>query len=149
MPHVSKLLVLTLVLGLTLAAPLRAQPLNLKFDHVTGADGLSQGDVNTMVQDRQGFLWFGTADGLNKYDGYSITVYKHSSFDTTSLSDNYIQTITEGPDGSLWIGTRGGGLNNFDPTTKRFTHYRHDPDDGNSLSHDWVVHIHIDQAERV
>ncbi len=149
MPHVSKLLVLTLVLGLTLAVPLYAQTQDLKFEHINVAEGLSMGNVSAMFQDQQGFLWFGTWDGLNKYDGYSFTTYNHNRLDTTSISGNHISVIRQGPDGTIWVGTARSGLNRFDPATERFTHYRHDPDDPHTLSHDGIAHIHIDQAGRL
>ena len=69
MPHLSRLLVLTLVLGLTLAASLHAQQADLTFEHITVDDGLPQNSVRAIIQDHLGFLWFGTQDGLVKYDG--------------------------------------------------------------------------------
>jgi len=92
-------------------------------------------------------MWFGTQDGLNRFDGYNFTVYKHDSFNPNSLSDNYIRFMIETKDGFLWIGTESGGLNKFDPATELFTHYTHDPDDSNSLSHNSVKFIFADPDE--
>jgi signal transduction histidine kinase/ligand-binding sensor domain-containing protein len=102
--------------------------------------------VTGILQDRKGFLWLATSEGLNKYDGYSFKVYKHDPDDPHSLGDNMIWAIYEGRAGLLWIGTDGGGLNRFDPQTERFTRYRHDPDDPHSLSHNVVQSIYEDRA---
>jgi len=69
-------------------------------------------------------MWFGTLGGLNRYDGHHFTVYAHSPFDSTTLSDNAVFCLAEGRDGMLWIGT-GNGLNRFDPSTETFTAYYH------------------------
>ena len=59
-------------------------------------------------------MWFGTQDGLNRFDGYNFKIFKNNSEDSTTLSDNWIYSITEDTSGNLWIGTSGGGLNMFD-----------------------------------
>lgn len=82
-------------------------------------DGLSHNTVLSILQDRRGFLWIGTADGLNRYDGYEVEIYRHDPRDSTSLSDNTIRPLAEGPDGTLWIGTPNG-LNRYDPASGRF-----------------------------
>ncbi len=128
-------LIAVLLLIQILSLPLlHAQTQNVRFDHLSIDDGLSNNEVMCFLQDRRGFMWIGTQDGLNKYDGYKFTVYKHDPLDSTSISDNYIRSIVETNDGFLWIGTENGGLNKFDPTTKTFTHFRHEPDNLNSLS---------------
>lgn len=86
----------------------------LKFERLSVAQELSQSGVSCILQDRQGFMWFGTGDGLNKYDGYSFTIYKHEAADSTSLSADWILSIYEDRSGTLWIGTYSGGLNQFD-----------------------------------
>jgi PAS domain S-box-containing protein len=122
--------------------PGRAQDLN--FEHLTDADGLSQNAVFCILQDRQGFMWFGTQDGLNRYDGYSFTVFRHDPQDINSISDNYITALYEDRGGKLWIGTQSGGLNKFDPITETFVRYRHDPLNPGSLSHNHVSSLHED-----
>ena len=101
----------------------------LQFDHLTIEDGLSQSTVNCIYQDRRGFMWFGTQDGLNRYDGYNFKVYRHLPSDSTTLSDNYVWCIYEDSSGGFWVGTFGGGLNYLDRDSDRFTRYKPNPDD--------------------
>ncbi len=110
----------------------------LKFEHLSVAQGLSQSGVSCIWLDRQGFMWFGTSDGLNKYDGYSFTVYKHEAADSTSLSVDWVLSIYEDRAGTLWIGTFSGGLNCFDPVTEQFTRFVHDANNPQSLSNNQV-----------
>src|SRR6201997_5262807 len=98
---------------------------DLKFTHLTSNDGLSQGYVTAILQDRQGFMWFATRDGLNRYDGNSFAVYKNNPNDPDSLSSNFLQDLVEDDQGYLWIATNNG-LNKFDPVTDRFTTYLYD-----------------------
>ena len=105
-------------------------PINsLKFSHLTGEDGISQSVINCMFQDKFGYIWLGTEDGLNKYDGKTITVFKNDPDDPYSISYNDITAIVEGPDETLWIGTNGGGLNALDRATGKFRSIRYDPED--------------------
>lgn len=113
---------LVLMLGLWSGVPAEAQHASDPSVHFERLEGLSHNTVFTVLQDRQGFLWIGTADGLNRYDGYDVTVYRHLPADSTSLVDNTVQALAEAPNGDLWIGT-AGGLDRFDRTTGRFVHY--------------------------
>lgn len=131
-----------LLLTILSISNLMAQQQAVKFNHLVIEDGLSNSYITCILQDGKGLMWFGTQDGLNKFDGYDFTVYKHDSSDPNSLSDNYIRSIIETSDGLLWIGTESGGLNKFDPPTERFTHYTHNPTDPNSLSHNSVKVIY-------
>ncbi|MBK5272791.1 MAG: hypothetical protein JJE22_17465 [Bacteroidia bacterium] len=103
-----------------------SQKQHIRFEHLGTNMGLSQSNVISILQDSHGFMWFGTRDGLNKYDGYKFTVYKYDADDTNSLSQNTIQDIAEDSDGNLWIGTWGGGLNMFDRKKGKFVHHHLD-----------------------
>ncbi len=126
------------VIGLNLPGIGLAQPHALEFERISLEQGLSQSVVTCILQDRKGFMWFGTMDGLNKYDGYGFTIYKHDPQNGNSLSDNSITALYEDRFGMLWIGTRDG-LNRFDRITERFTRYRHDPANPHGLSHNNIA----------
>jgi ligand-binding sensor domain-containing protein/two-component sensor histidine kinase len=99
-----------------------AQEDNYNFTNLTVEDGLSQSTVFCILQDYEGYMWFGTTDGLNKYDGYTFTVYNNDPLDTNSISGNSITTIFEDSDKNLWVGTNEGILNKYDRTTDSFSH---------------------------
>ncbi len=94
----------------------------LNFGHLTADNGLSSSIVTSILQDRQGFMWFCTYDGLNKYDGYGFTVYRHNPDDPSSIISNQIKSIYEDAEGNLWIGTFVG-LSRYDRDTDGFTNY--------------------------
>ncbi len=118
----------------------------LRFAHLSIEDGLSHGMVLRIVQDDLGFMWFGTADGLNRYDGHTFKVYKSNPDDPGSLRSDSIWALYVDRAGTLWVGTEGGGLSYLDRDTDSFVHYLHDPDDAHSLSNDGVTVIYEDQA---
>jgi signal transduction histidine kinase/ligand-binding sensor domain-containing protein/DNA-binding response OmpR family regulator len=93
------------------------------FQHLTISEGLSQNNVLNIIQDRKGFLWFATYDGLNRYDGYNFKTYKFDPYDSTSVSQHLILCIYEDRDGIIWVGTGGMGLCGFDPSTEKFKRY--------------------------
>ena len=144
MPAFIKLTIASLALILALPAGSSAQQQDLRFEHLTADDGLSHNSVYAILQDRQGFMWFGTESGLSKYDGYTFTVYKHNLDDPNSLSHSWVEELYEDRRGTLWIGT-DGGLNRFEPATDAFTRFVHDPNDLNSLSHNIIYAIHEDR----
>lgn len=118
---------------------------HLRFETISLEEGLSQSTVFCMLQDRQGFMWFGTEDGLNRYDGYNFTVYKHDPEDPHSISSNWIQVLLEDEAGMLWIGTSDRGLNRYDEKLDQFANYRHDLDVPSSLSDDEVTAVFQDR----
>jgi len=117
----------------------------LEFKQFSVEQGLSQCTVNAIIQDSFGFLWFGTDDGLNKYDGYSFKIYKHRPNNPNSLSHNSITTIYEDRSGALWIGGSQEGLNKFNREREVFLKYRHDPTNPNSLSNNSISAIYESQ----
>ena len=97
---------------------------NLKFKHFSLTEGLSQSSVLCILQDKKGFFWFGTRDGLNKYDGHSFTTYRHKSTDSTSLSNSFIKSLFEDEKGTLWVGTMNG-LNKYIPEIDGFERFKY------------------------
>lgn len=100
----------------------------ISFRNITVEDGLSQSAVFAIEQDKSGYMWFGTADGLNRYDGYDFTHFRHNPSNKHSISDNFILCIEQANDGFLWVGTNGGGLNKYDPQTGQFQRFLADGD---------------------
>ena len=125
------------ILGVACATALMSQQHSLHFGRVSLEEGLSQSTVNVIYQDRTGFMWFGTEDGLNRYDGYEMLVFKERET-PGSLSNSWIWSILEDSAGRLWIGTKNGGLNLWHPEEMLFESYRHDPQDLATLSDDSV-----------
>lgn len=94
------------------------------FHALTIRDGLSQGMVNHIHQDRFGFIWLATKDGLNRYDGSGFTVHRSDASDTTTISGNYVTVVSEDRSGAIWVGTASQGLNVFDPRLETFRRVR-------------------------
>src|ERR1700744_4816081 len=114
---------LVLLCLLFAASSVYSQPRTLKFSHIGTEVGLSANNVTCILRDRQGFMWFGTRDGLNRYDGYDFDVYKNIPEDSTSLSSNFVTSIMEDRNGDIWVGTWGGGLDRFDMEKRHFIRY--------------------------
>jgi signal transduction histidine kinase/ligand-binding sensor domain-containing protein len=113
-----------------------AQPTSLYFERITAKDGLSNDHVNCILQDRRGFIWLGTNDGLNRFDGHNFLIFRNRPGDTTSISGNTITDILEDADGILWIATADGGLARYDhkaPPSLQFKQYKHQPGDNRSI----------------
>jgi ligand-binding sensor domain-containing protein/signal transduction histidine kinase len=102
-----------------------SQKPNIKFEHLDINQGLSQNNVMCIMQDSRGFMWFGTRDGLNKYDGYRFTIYRNDPNNSYSIISNFITALAEDSKGNIWISTRGGGLNRYDREKDRFDHFVH------------------------
>jgi signal transduction histidine kinase/ligand-binding sensor domain-containing protein len=106
-----------------------------EFEHINLEDGLSHNSVNSILQDREGYMWFGTYGGLNRYDGYNFTIYQQDPEDSSSISNRAVAVILEDSRGDLWIGTVGGGLNKFNRNYENFTRYKDELDlTGSSLN---------------
>lgn len=117
---------------------------NIAFDHYNKERGLSNDHISCLVQDQRGFLWIGTTNGLNRFDGYQFLVFTNSQQDSNSLSSNEINCIFEARDSTLWIGTRGG-LNIFDPGTQKFQSITLDIQLDNELDNNWIESIFEDE----
>jgi diguanylate cyclase (GGDEF)-like protein len=117
----------------------------LLFSRISHESGLVEAPINAITQDRQGYVWFGSQEGLHRYDGYDIEIYEHRFDEPRSLSSDWIWALTVDRTGDLWVGTEDGGLNRYNHETDDFTHYQHDPDNPNSLSHDRVRAVFQDR----
>ncbi|MDY0109693.1 MAG: two-component regulator propeller domain-containing protein [Candidatus Krumholzibacteria bacterium] len=91
-----------------------------RFRHLTIEQGLSQSSVNCILQDRFGYVWLGTQDGLNRHDGYNFLVWKTDADDPLTLSDAYITCLAEDAEGHLWVGSEASGFARFNRVTQRF-----------------------------
>ncbi|AFH50022.1 Signal transduction histidine kinase [Ignavibacterium album JCM 16511] len=122
---------------------IRAQ--SVEFRNYTVQDGLSNSKVNCVLQDRNGFIWFGTEDGLNRFDGYEFKVFKPSSEKNNFISRD-IWSIYEDSDGNLWMGTKSGDVNKLDLSTRKFTNWKIEEITANDNS---VTTILVDKKKNV
>lgn len=120
-----------------------AQP-TLHFRHFTTQQGLSQNTITCILQDQFGFIWLGTEDGLNRYNGYDVDMFKHNPSDERTISHSNIRCMVEDTEGVIWIGT-DDGLNSYDRASERFVHYRNDPKNTNSISNNIISSVVQDQ----
>ena len=125
-----------LLLLLCVSSLLHAQEPILYFEKLTVQNGLSHNKINCIIQDKRGFIWLGTDDGLNRYDGRSFVHFRQRFQDTTSLSGNIITDLLEDKEGRIWIATADGGLTRYDyrlPPQQQFKQYKHIPGEPSSL----------------
>lgn len=114
------------MLLLCLGVPVLGQSIQ-RFERLSTASGLSQSTIFKIIQDRRGFLWFATADGLNRYDGHSFVIYRHDPGDANTLSGSDISSVVEDQDGNLWVAARSSGLNKVDLKTGKITRFTRGP----------------------
>jgi len=128
-----KIYKLFIILFLSVIHVLNGQEKDIKFERISLEQGLSQSSIYSMCQDKEGMIWFGTLDGLNKFDGYKFTKYRHNRNDPTSISDNSINCVFEDSKGILWIGTRTMGISKYDKIKNYFVNIKSNPKDPASL----------------
>ncbi|MDJ0698527.1 MAG: sigma 54-interacting transcriptional regulator [Woeseiaceae bacterium] len=145
MPRASTLVAVLVLAALTTLSS-AAEPRSVRFEHLSRDKGLSQAYVYTIVQDDEGYMWFGTQEGLNRFDGYEFLVFAHDPQDPGSLSDESIRTMIRDSAGTLWIGTDAGGLSRFNKSDKSFRNYLHDPENPTSLSDNRVRVVYEDRG---
>jgi signal transduction histidine kinase/ligand-binding sensor domain-containing protein/DNA-binding response OmpR family regulator len=128
-----------------LSAPFIAfsQNQSLKFEHIGSREGLSQININCIIQDSRGFMWIGTRNGLNRYDGYKFIIYRYDPKNENTVSNNLITDIVEDHDGNIWIAT-SSGLNRYQRNTGTFTRYLHDNNNPNSISSNIIDRLTFD-----
>jgi len=117
---------------------------NLSFDLYSQEHGLSNSQIHCVLQDKKGWMWIGTSQGVCRFDGYRFTVFKNNPDDSTSLKGNLIRVIFEDSKGQLWIGTEDGGLNKFDRDKETFSHFFYEGDQA-PLKDVSVTSIHEDK----
>jgi signal transduction histidine kinase/ligand-binding sensor domain-containing protein/CheY-like chemotaxis protein len=125
-----------------------AQTKVVKFSSLTIENGLSQSDVKSVIKDHAGFMWFATDDGLNRFDGYSFTVYRHDPKNLHSLLSSNITKIFEDKEGNLWIGS-GGGLSLYDRSENSFINFIAHKNDERTLSNADINTIFQDSKGRI
>ncbi len=123
-----------------------SQSSNLVFEQIFLEQGLSQSIVKCILQDKEGFMYFGTEDGLNRFDGYTFTVMRNNPDNQNSLSYNDINAMSMELDGDIWIGTFNSGLNKFNPYTKKITRFSYDHNNPNTISHNNINSICADSS---
>ncbi len=129
-------IILSLAILMILSAAASAKTAEyIRFDRLSVEDGLPHTSVYDILQDRQGFMWFATDDGVARYDGYTFDTFKPIPGNPQSISPGGAYTVYEDRSGNIWISIRNGGINKYDPLTGMFTRYQHDPNNPNSLSH--------------
>ncbi|GGF17523.1 hybrid sensor histidine kinase/response regulator [Hymenobacter cavernae] len=131
------------------ALPAAAQSPALLFHTLTTADGLSQNSVSSMLQDRRGFLWLGTQDGLNRFDGAGFHVFRNDPQRPGSLSSNFILSLTQDQQGKIWVGTGGGGLCQYDPVTGKFRIFQNNPNEPGGIADNFVRAVFCDKEGRI
>ncbi|MBN1597804.1 MAG: response regulator [Bacteroidales bacterium] len=114
------------------------------YRHLSTLNGLSGSSITDIVQDQEGYIWIATTDGLNRYDGRSVRVYRNLYKDSTSLCDNRINDLFVDSKGRIWIGTENNGLNLYDYTKDNFRHYKYEQEDNRTLTFRYVTSIDED-----
>ena len=117
-----------------------------EFKRFKMAQGLPNDVVYSILQDRQGFIWFSGEGGLVRYDGYTFKPYQNDPQNSASIASNNISQILEDKDGAIWCSTWGSGVDRYDPVTEKFTHYKNIPGDPNSISDDRAHVIYQDRS---
>jgi signal transduction histidine kinase/ligand-binding sensor domain-containing protein/DNA-binding response OmpR family regulator len=120
--------ILILLLIISSIHTVNSQDLQISFKTITTGDGLADNNIHSIIQDSKGFMWFGSEEGLHRYDGYNLKVYRQNT-DGTGLSGNFIRALYEDRFGRIWIGTNMGGITIIDPATGKFYYIRHNPQD--------------------
>lgn len=133
-------------LGASLALGQGVYAPQIVFEHLTIDNGLPQNSVIAIAQDKHGFMWFGTQDGLCRYDGYHVKIFRHDRMNPASLRNNFTTSLLVDKSGTLWVGTVGGGLNRYNSINQTFTAYTHEANNPQSLSDNTVQCVYQDRS---
>ena len=121
----------------------------IRFERLSTEQGLSQSTVMSLLQDSKGFMWFGTEAGLNRYDGRTVTVYRHDVHDQNSLPSDFVWSLAEDAAGDLWVATEGGGLARWERANDRFVRYPVDPKGEKGPGSGQLRTVHVDRRGSV
>lgn len=121
----------------------------IKFEYINVNHGLSSGAVYSIRQDKKGFMWIGTDEGLNKYDGKTFTHYKYIPGKNEGMNAFMVYSVYVDDSGIIWAATRDGGLNRLDPVTGQFTHFMHDPSNPDSITSNIITEVTGDREGRL
>ena len=144
-----KNLILFFIILLQFSAIAQNGELFYRFEHLSNQQGLSQNSISSIVQDKKGFIWIGTYDGLNRYDGYNIKLYRNDPNLPFSIADNYIKTLFVDHEGKVWVGTKSEGISLYLPEENRFKTIKKDRFNPNGLSTNEINVIFEDDAQRL
>ena len=140
---------LTSALFLLFILGVNAQSDNQFLEKIDIEKGLSSNYPTCLIEDSKGFIWIGTNNGLNRYDGYKPKIFKYNPKNSNTISENWITSLLEDSNGNIWIGTEGGGLNLYNTTTGAITRFTHKKNDSTSISSDVVHRIYEDSKSRL
>ena len=139
LPLLAAAVICLLLLGAASAAQAHHEALRYKsmsFSRLSIKEGLSQVTGNAILRDRTSYIWIGTQDGLNRYDGYDVRIFRHDRENPQSLGRDFVNVLAEDPEGHLWVGTRGNGLDEYDPLSEKFHHYLQTKKEGDKSAAD-------------
>ena len=146
--HFSSLLITLCLLTVSMLSLAESMSSSLKFEQLTSKDGLSQSYVYDMVQDKQGFIWIATQDGLNRYDGDKFVHYRYNVLETNSIANNLIRKVFIDSDNTLWVGTNYG-LSKYNRQTDDFENYYKIPNKKGSLKDNIIWNIYQDRQNQL
>ena len=133
---------LFIIVFLCIGCAVNAQESKLTFEKTSQKDGLSNNAIKSIFQDKRGFMWFGSINGLNRYDGKEFVVFRHDPKNNKSISNDFINCITEDQNQNLWIGT-AKGLNKYSPQNGEFSNFKSNPKKENIFTSDYITTLKI------
>lgn len=125
-----------------------AQSQSVQFEHLTQENGISS-NINTILKDSYGFMWFGSFGGLKRYDGYNVVSFNHNPQDPSTINEDYVRCLIETKDSTLLVGFQFHGFCIYDREKETFTRFKNDPKNLNSLSNDFMLAIYEDTKGRI
>lgn len=123
----------------------KAQNNSIKFNHLGVEHGLSQSTVKCILKDSEGFMWFGTENGLNKFDAYEFSIYEYDNKDENSISNGRVTSLAEDNEGNIWVGTFLAGINKFNRETERFERYTKSKKVDGGISENSIGCVYVDK----